>query len=195
MYFNEKGNFVERDYYSDGNLYLIMMYGYIDGKRVGKSKYYDSESDNPPPPPKPAPQPARSDELLKPADTRYEHSLEYKYVNGKLSEKRLFSNRGELGMRYVYNHTPNQVEELVYTKEGNLNQKFLVTFDKDGNAIEKIFFGLTNYDFYGDHKQRYTNEFDNQANWIKQTATAEVTKNGVSKPKPSYEKYRTITYY
>lgn len=192
MYFSEKGNFIEKDYYSEGNVYLINVYGYLDGKRVVKSKYIESENDNMP---RLALPKSKADEPLKKADTRYDYSLEYKYVNGKLAQTRLISNRDEPGMRYVYNHAKNQVERLVYTKEGDLNQKYLVTLDKDGDEIEEIYFGLTNVDIYGDRKYRYTYEFDDRGNWIKKTATGEVTKNGITSALTGYVKYRTITYY
>lgn len=194
MYFNEKGKFVERDYYYQGKPDLIEMYGYIDGKRVVKSKYIESEKDAMAPPPPVMPK-SKIEEPLKTADTRYDYSFEYKYVNGRLTEKQLISNRGDLGTRNVYNYANNQVEELVYAKGGDLNQKYLVTFDKDGNEIEKIFFGLKNVDIYGDRKQRYDYEFDNKGNWIKQTATREITRNGTTSTQPGYIKYRTIIYY
>jgi hypothetical protein len=192
MYFNEKGNFVERDYYSQGKPDLIEMYGYIDGKRVVKSKYIESENNTMP---RPAVPKNKIEEPLKTADSRYNYSLEYKYVNGNLAQTQMISNRGDLGMRFVYKYTNNQVEKLFYTKEGDLNQKYLVTFDKGGNVVEEIFFGLKNVDIYGDHKQGYKYEFDKLGNWIKQTATRETIKNGISSTMPGYIKYRTIIYY
>jgi hypothetical protein len=192
MYFNERGNFLERDYYSQGNLYLITTYGYIDGKRVAKGKYIESENDAAL---RVAPLKPKNEEPLKKADTRFDYSLEYKYVNGKLAQTQMISNRDEAGMRYVYNHTNNQIEKLVYTKEGDLNQKYLVILDKEGNITEEIFFGLKNVDIYGDSKHRYTYEFDKRGNWIKKTASIELTKNGITSSSPGYVKHRTIIYY
>src|ERR1044072_27530 len=151
-HFNEKGNFIERDYYSQGNVYSIVMYGYMDGKRAAKSKYIESEDDNSP---RIAAPQTKTSKPLKEADTRYDYSLEYKYVKGKLAQMQLISNRGEPGMRYVYNHSNNQIERLVYTRDGELNQKYLITLDKDGNEIEETFFGLQTVDIYGDRKYRY----------------------------------------
>ena len=192
-YFNEKGNYLERDLYdSQGNPFQITMYGYIDGKRVSNSKTIRYEYD--PPAPMAMPK-AKSEEPIKKADDRYEYSFEYKYAGGKLAEKQMFFNNGKKGMRYVYNRVNNQVEELVYTTEGELNQKYLVTLDKDENEIEEIKFGLSNYKFYGDRKYRYVYEFDEKGNWIKRTTLTEVTENGVASFKPTSVTYRTITYF
>ncbi|HEX8737668.1 MAG TPA: hypothetical protein VF721_20215 [Pyrinomonadaceae bacterium] len=191
-YFNEKGNYVETDSYDfQGNLFLITMYGYIDGKRVSNSKEIRYEYD---PPPAAAPKAKTNEPAAKP-DNRYEYSFEYKYVNGKLAEEQMFFNDGKKGMRYVYNHKGNQVEKLVYTTEGELNQKYLVTLDKDGNEIEEISYGLANYNIYGDRKYRYTYEFDDKGNWIKRITQTETTENGAASFKPGSVTYRTITYF
>jgi hypothetical protein len=191
-YFNEKGNYVERDLYdSQGNPFQITIYGYIDGKRVSNSKTTSYEYD---PPPMAIPK-SKADELVKKSDPRYEYSFGYKYKEGKLAEKQMFFSNGKKGMRYVYNHNDNQVEELVFTSEGELNQKYLVTIDKDGNEIEEISFGLKNYDIYGDRKYRYTYEFDDKGNWIKKITSTETNENGIKIFKPSAITYRTITYF
>jgi hypothetical protein len=191
-YFNEQGNKVQVDYLdNDGNQTGAMVCGYIDGKRVFKSK---SISDNTGPP-APAMPTVKPSENLPKRDVRYNYSLEYKYVDGKLVEKQLIYNDGEKGNKTVYNYTKNQVEQLVYTSNGSLNQKYLVTLDEEGNEIEEINFGLSNYKFYGDRKYRYEYEFDSQGNWIKQKTYKEETENGVKVFKPYSSHYRTITYW
>jgi hypothetical protein len=86
-YFNEKGNYVERDLYdSQGKPFQITMYGYIDGKRVSNSKTTNYEYD---PPPMAMPK-SKTDEPVKKSDPRYEYSFEYKYEDGKLAEKQMF---------------------------------------------------------------------------------------------------------
>lgn len=192
-YFNKKGNYIEIDLYdSQGNPFQITMYGYIDGKRVSNSKTTRYEYD--PPAPMAMPK-AKTEEPVKKSDSRFEYSFEYKYKDGKLTEKQMVFNNGKKGLRYVSNYTDNQVEELVYTAEGELNQKYLVTLDKDGNEIEEINYGLSNYKFYGDRKYRYTYEFDEKGNWIKKTTSIETTENGVTSFKPSSVSYRTISYF
>ncbi len=161
-YFNEKGNYVERDLYdSQGNPFQMTIYGYIDGKRVSNSKTTNYEYS----PPIAAITKTKTEEPVKKSDSRYEYSFEYKYKDGKLAEKQMVFSNGKKGMRYVYNHSGNQVEELVYTTEGELNQKYLVTLDKNGNEVEETSFGITK--IYPDRKYRYTYEFDEKGNWIK----------------------------
>jgi hypothetical protein len=192
-YFDQKGNFVQRNFFDAlGIPYLIVMYGFIDGKRVSKSKYIEWEGDTSPLLAAPK---TKTDEPLKKADSRYQFSFEYKYIDGKLDEERAISSTGELAKRYVYKRTNNQVEHLVYTKDGELEQRSLFTLDKDGNKIEVIFFGLKNYDIYGDAKYRYTYEFDNQGNWIKRTETRERTKNGITSAMQPAVTNRTIIYH
>ncbi|HEX8399529.1 MAG TPA: hypothetical protein VF644_18990 [Pyrinomonadaceae bacterium] len=193
MSFDERGNFLERDYFdSRGNVDSINMYGYIDGKRVVKSKYISHDYDPPAPPPL---KKTETGDPVKKADTRYDYSFQYKYANGKLTERQLISNTDELVTRYVYNHSNDKIEKLVYSKNGDLNQKFSVALDKNGNVIEEVFFGLKNADIYGDSKYFYTYEFDGRGNWIKKTATGELIRNGKVSAIPKYVKYRTIIYY
>jgi hypothetical protein len=192
-FYNESGNFIESDYYDwKGNPFEIVVYGYIDGKRVSTSKSTSYEYD--PPPAAPSKPKFDDGNPVKP-DNRYQRSYEYKYVNGNLVEEQLVSNSGKKGMRYVYNRKENQIETLVFTSEGELNQKYLATIDKNGNEIEEILFGLKNKDIYGDRKYRYNYEFDKQGNWIKMVATIETNENGVTSFKSAYVKYRTITYW
>lgn len=192
-YFNEKGNYVERDLYdSQGNPFQITMYGYIDSKRVSNSRITNYEYS---PPLAALPKKIKTDEPVKKSDSRYEYSFEYKYKDGKLVERQMVFSNGKKGLRYVSDYTGDQVEKLVYTEKGELNQKYLYTFDKDGNEIEQISFGLQNYDIYGDRKYRYTYEFDEKGNWTKRTTSTETTENGVTSFKPSSVSYRTITYF
>ena len=191
-YFNDKGNYIQRDSYdSQGNAFQITMYGYIDGRRVSNSKVARREYD---PPPMAIPKP-KSEEPVRKPDSRYEYSFDYKYKDGKLIERQMVYSNGKKGLRYVSNYTENQVEKLVYTAEGELNQKYLYTFDKNGNEIEQTNFGLSNYKFYGDKKYLYTYEFDGKGNWTKRTASMETTENEVASFKPSSGSYRTISYF
>lgn len=191
-YFNEKGNYIERDSYdSQGNPFQITMYGYIDGKRVSNSKTTSYEYD----PPQMAMPKSKTEKPIKKADPNYEYSFEHKYKDGKLIERQMVFNNGKKGLRYVSNYNGDQVEKLVYTEKDELNQKYLYTFDKNGNEIEQINYGLSNYKFYGDRKYRYEYEFDEKGNWIKRITSTETTENGLTSFKPSSVSYRTITYF
>lgn len=160
-YFNEKGNYVERDLYdSQGNPFQITMYGYIDGKRVSNSKMTNYEYS----PPIMALPKGKVEEPVKKPDPRYEFSFEYKYKDGKLIEDKWIFSSGKPWLRYVYNYADNQVEQIVYDEKDKLNQKYLVTLDKDGNEIEKTSYGVTK--IYPDQRYRYTYEFDDKGNWI-----------------------------
>ncbi len=192
-YYDESGALLQSDSYdSQGNPFQITMYGYIDGKRVSTSKFLRHTYD---PPPAMAPPSAKKIAAPRKAYPKYEYSWEYKYQDGKLIESQMYYNDGKKGMRYVYKHIERQVEKLVYTEDGDLNQKFLITLDEEGNEIERTDFGLFNFDIYGDRKYRYSYEFDEEGNWIKRTTATEVKKDGVTSFQPSSISYRTITYY
>lgn len=190
-YFNEQGNFVQQDFYDYKGLpSSISVYGFIDGKRVSSDKY--TSYDESPPIMAPAPLSSKKEEPLKP-DTRYQMSYEFKYLDGKLAEKIWISNTRKLWLRYVYKYSKDQLEELVYSEDGKLNQHYLKKLDDKGNEIEQ-----TNLDvlkIYGDRKYRYEYEFDKQGNWIKQTTYKEETENGVKVFKPYSVYYRTIIYW
>jgi hypothetical protein len=192
-YYDQSGALTQRDLYdSNGKPFEITVYGYLDGRRVSSSKF-DSGSETsfsalgPPSPASQAP-PRKS-------DPRFEYSFEYKYENGKLVERQMIYNNGRKGMRYVYKHSPNQVEELVYTEEGKLNQRYLSLLDANGNEIERTDFGVVNHDMYGDRKYRHSYEFDAVGNWTKKTTVKEVEEHGITSWQPAYVSYRTITYY
>jgi hypothetical protein len=191
-YYDENGSLTQRDAYdSQGHPFQVTVYGYIDGKRVSNSKITTYEYD---PPPMMAPRSSSSEPEQK-RDPRYEYSFEYKYEAGKLIERQMIYNNGKKGMRYVYKNSPNQVEELVYTEEGKLNQRYLSILDSGGNEIEETNFAVVNFDIYGDRRYKYAYEFDSKGNWIRKVGSKEVKENGTTRWEPSSITYRTITYY
>jgi|GEM_PF-976672 len=192
-YYDQNGSLMQRDAYdSQGNPFQITVYGYIDGKRVANSKMTIYEYD---PPPIAGPQRSARRDAKPKGDPRYEYSFEYKYEDGKLVERQMVDNDGKKGMRYVYKHSANQVEELVYTEEGKLNQRYLSKLDANGNEIERTNFGLANFDIYGDRRYKNTYELDSAGNWVRKITEKEVKENGVTRWQPAYISYRTITYY
>jgi hypothetical protein len=189
MAFDRGGSFIQQDYYdSRGNPWQITIYGYIDGKRVSKSRQISYDYDPPPPP-------AASGFASEKRDTRYSYSYEYKYDRGHLTEMVLFSNSGKTVSRYSYKRTGNQIEKLIFSSNGELNGKRVLTLDPLGSVVEEIDFGLQNHDLYGDRRFRYKYEFDKQGNWIKKEALVEVTKKGITSTRPGYTQYRTLIYY
>ncbi len=192
-YYDQNGALTQRDLYdSQGKPFQITVYGYVDGKRVSRSKT-DSDSETTfsalgPPSAATAGPPRKK-------DPRYGYSFEYKYENGKLAERQMVYNNGRKGMRYVYKRSTNLLEELVYSDDGTLNQRYLSVLDADGNAIETTDFGLVNFDIYGDRRYKHTYEFDAVGNWTKKVTLKEVKENGATSWQPAYVSYHTITYY
>jgi len=191
-YYDQNGALTQRDLYdSRGKPSQITVYGYLDGKRVSNYKTVNEGSVFTV---VGAPSLAVA-EAPKKSDPRYKYSYEYKYEDGKLVERQMLLNNGRKGMRYVYKHSPNQLEELVYSDDGKLNQRYVSILDANGNEIEETNFGIVNFEIYGDRKYKYDYEFDATGNWIKKVTLKEVKKNGVTSWQPDYISYRTITYY
>lgn len=192
-YYDQNGALTQRDSYdSQGNPFQITVYGYIDGKRVSNSKMTSYEYD---PPPAVVPSGALNAKSSLKKDQRYEYSFEYRYENGKLAEKQMLFNDGRKGMRYVYKRTSSQVDELVYSEDGDLNQRYLSVIDTNGNEIERTDFGLANFKIYGDRKYKSSYELDENGNWIKQTNWKAVLENGSQNWQTYSVYYRTIVYY
>jgi hypothetical protein len=188
-YYDSLGNLTKRDFYDyKGNLSEITVYGYLDVGRVSRSKRIEREYNPPPitlgPPTGPAPKP----------DARYSNKFTFQYDEQKrLTEKSWFMNNGELQIRYVYKYSGNQVEELLYSADGSLNQRYLAILDGKGNKTERTSFETGNGAVRD--KYSYTYEFDAHGNWVKQTTSKWMTKDGKSQYVPAYIYYRTIAYY
>ena len=187
--FNEQGNKLKTEFYDyQGNLHRIFVYGFIDGSRVAVTRTIEREYN--PPPMAIAPPPGGA---VKKSDARYEYKFEFKYDDKKrLTEKTWFHNNGDLWLRYVYKYNGSQMEQLVYAKDGSLNQRYLYTLDDKGHKVEQTYFernGSTQT------KESYKYEFDSKGNWTKRTTSKVVTKDGREQLEPYSVYYRTITYY
>ena len=187
--FNEQGNKLKTEFYDyQGNLHRIFVYGFIDGSRVAVTRTIKREYN--PPPMAIAPPPGGA---VKKSDARYEYKFEFKYDDKKrLTEKTWFHNDGDLWLRYVYKYNGSQMEQLVYAKDGSLNQRYLYTLDDKGHKVEQTYFernGSTQT------KESYKYEFDSKGNWTKRTTSKVVTKDGREQLEPYSVYYRTITYY
>ena len=189
-YYNERGNLTKREFYDyKGNLSEIMVYGYLDGARVASRKSIEREYNPPPMVIASTPGATKSK-----SDQRYSNKFTFQYDDQKrLIEKSWLFSNGELSIRYVYKYSGNQREEFVYSKDGSLNQHYLLILDPKGNEIEETSFDTR--DSSVRDKYSYTYEFDTQRNWIKRTTSKWVKKDGKSFFTPAYVDYRTITYY
>ena len=188
-YYNERGNLTKKESYDyQGNLSDVTAYGYLDEVRVSHRESIRHEY-NPPPmligPPAGGATPKY--------DPRYSYKFTFKYDDKKrLTEKTWIGNDGKLWLRYVYNYSGNQREELVYSADGSLNQRYLSVLDDKGNEVEETIFEAR--DGSTRSKNSYAYEFDSHGNWTKRTTSKWVTKDGGSSYEPQYVYYRTITY-
>jgi len=188
--YNEQGNLTRRESYDyKGNLSDITVYGYIDGSRVSYSKTIQHEY-NPPPMIVSVPPGI----VTRKSDSRYHYKFAFKYDDKKrLTEKTWFHSNGELWLRYVYKYTGNQREELVYSADGSLNQRYVSILDDKGNEMEETIFETRDGSIR--LKQSYAYEFDSNGNWTKRTSSKLVPKDGKPTYVPDSVYYRTITYY
>jgi hypothetical protein len=180
--YNKQGNRIRRESYDyKGNLDEITVYGYIDGNRV--SDFHTIRKEYNPPPMLVITDPGA---VVKKSDPRYQTRFEFEYDEQKrLIEHRWFYSNGELVLRHVYKYSGDQLEELVYSKDGSLNQRYVSKLDAKGNKIERTSFDTR------DNKPgatfSYVYEFDSHGNWTKRT----MSKQG----SPQYVDFRTITYW
>ncbi len=189
-YYNEQGNLTKRESYDyKGNLDDITVYGYLDGERVSLIGSIGHEY-NPPPM-----MVASAPGAAKPKyDPRYSYKFKFKYDGGgRLLEKAWYMSSGEPWLRYVYNYKGNQKEELVYSADGSLNQKYLYTLDDKGNEVEEVIYETKDNSVRS--KYSYSYEFDAKGNWTKRVSSKWGTKDGKEGYQPSSVYYRTLTYY
>lgn len=188
--YNKEGNRVRQEEYDyKGNLYDITAYGFIDGARVSTSKTITRDY-NPPP----VSVPGAPGTVVKKSDPRYQTKYEHKYDEQKrLIEYRWFRSNGDLFHRIVYNYKSNQLERLVYSEDGSLNQRYLLNLDAKGNEIDRTSFDTR------DNKPGatlfFTYELDSHGNWIKRTTSKQVDKYGKVQMEAQYVDFRTITYW
>lgn len=189
--FDENGNRVKAVYFSsNGNPYEVSVFGYVDGARAS---YYNTVSEG-----NDMDTGATLNEVTKEKhapDPRYSYKYEYKYVGGKLAEMQMYLNTGEKGMRYVYNYTGNQMEELAYGYNGKLNQKYITVFDQKNNEVERHNIAVINLPRPDRNHLIKIEMSDEQGNWTKRTFLKITTENGKPTYEPAWVEYRAITYY
>lgn len=191
-YYDERGQFTRREFYDyKGNLSQVAVYGHVGGERVRSDKMVEHEYN--PPPVMVAAGPPTVGERPK-SDPRYTYRFRYKYDDkGRLVEEAWHHSGGRLWLRYVYKFEGDKKEELVYSEDGSLNQRYVSMLDSKGNEIEQISYDVKTGSI--ESRYSYAYEFDSQGNWTKRTTSKWITKDGKEQFAPYYVTYRTITYY
>lgn len=188
--YNQNRNKLRTESYDHkNNLYMITVYGYVDGSRVSAFKYIEREY-SPPSGRGGGTGPLTSERKM---DTRYQQRFEYKYDEHKrLSEKTEFRSNGDVMWRHVYKYDGNQKEEFVYLENGTLSRRELSLLDDKGNEIE-----TTDFDADGKvtAKISYTYEYDANGSWTKRTSSRKEGNPTLMRLDPGNVQTRTITYY
>jgi hypothetical protein len=190
--FNERGDRIKAVYFDErGNPYDVSAYGYIDGARVMSSTtIYEGTriftgGGSPGEQPKAETTP----------DPRFRYKYVYQYVSGKLSSKEILHNDGSKWMRYQYNRSGNQVEELIYSSNGKLNQKYITILDPKGNEVERRDIAVINLPREDRVYRIVTDSKDQMGNWTKRTFFKVSTENGMDRATRWKVEYRKLTYF
>jgi hypothetical protein len=199
--FDRSGNRLKQISYDyRGNPRSANVYGFIDGKRVVRQGRYISYEYDPPPPPAPLrPRLPNSSapvaDTRPPADDRYALSHEYRFTNGRLTEERVFNNRGELSYKTIYVYDGNRVTETTTGPDDKVRWKSLEVFDDKDNLTERTVFSTSTY-YPDDTKYQYTYlEFDKNGNWTKREVKEKSGVYGGGTKDMHYFEYRTISYF
>jgi hypothetical protein len=135
-----------------------------------------------------------SSDAEKKSDPRYAFKFKYKVdADGNVLEEAWWQSNGDLWLRYVYSNNGNQKMELVFDGQGEMNQKYVSTFDADGNVRELVIFDVKNDKPSEKIVYSYLS-FDSVGNWTKRSETAGDTDTKFTQ-KPREVTYRTISYY
>jgi hypothetical protein len=185
--FDSNGNLtVAVQYDPGGGLFDSRTYFFIDGQRVVKheilTEHFLTLSD------------PRAEPGTRPYDPRYSWKIKYTFDSeGHRTEVAWLYSDGSPYLRYVDTLQGNRKEQLVYSEDGSVNQKYKWTLDDKGNEIELISYKVD--DDSVRNKWNYTYlEFDSQGNWIRRLESVGKRESNF-KLKPVKITYRTITYY
>ncbi len=188
--FDNSGSLVSRisfDY--QGNPWRVMVFGYIDNKRVAKDAVITYDYD---PPPMAAAPGSRTSTV--PVETRYSYSYEYVYdTGGNLTEKTLYSNSGQLISRDVFSASEVGTERKSFNRDGKLTSQAIEKFDSAGNLVESSYPASNGY---GAGVSQYTYEkFDPKGNWTRRIVTGKSGQWGDGQKDFHRVEVRTITYH
>jgi hypothetical protein len=190
--YDRRGNRLsEIRFANEGQPTDVIAYGYIDGFRVSKSNFI----------PKSTgrlvivgEKPVQNSPTQHP-DDRYTSKYVYTYKGGRLVEMHMYQNDGSRSMRYTYEYSPDSNSKSGYDPVGEINSKYVLKLDKDGNEIQQTSIDVRKV--YGrDIVSLIENEkFDSAGNWTQRTWFQTSTEDGKLVRKSLYTEYRTIYYY
>ena len=195
-YYGLDGNEIKTIWFMTGYPSEIVMWGWIDGMRVGRSNFIEYG-------PGEGPNedgitniitsvPAETKERPK-RDERYSERYVFQFdTNNRIIEKKTYQNDGELWTRDVYVYKPNRTEKITYDQKGKLNSKTVDIYDAAGNTVE-----VQSFDDNGklEGTAVYEYQVDAIGNWIVRKESEKTTARGKVVLKPSSTSYRQIIYY
>lgn len=188
--YNELGDLVKRISYddTDGLPFEISVFGYLEGKRVSKSKmiFYGGELSSAGP---------SVAVKAKQRDERYGYSYRYRYdKNNRLTEKVMFDSAGNIWIRTTFGYSGNTIEVTAYDDQGKVNQRSQLTLDSTGNAIEKRYFDSPVPGWTSTYSYKY-DLFDSHGNWTKRSVTESRAVGGKSREEWTMVEQRNIDYF
>jgi hypothetical protein len=171
-----------------GNPWQIVIYGYIDGKRVTSLGYITYDYDPPPA----AARPGSGPKL--PADTRYAYSYEYTYDDrGRLTEKLTYANTGKLSGKVTYAYDGDKRERTSSNGDGKNVSKAFEVYDSKNNMIQVTYPGTNSY---GDSEYTFKYEkFDSHGNWTRRIQSGKDGQFGGGQKDFRKVETRIIKYY
>lgn len=183
------GNTLNKIYYDyRSNPMTIMVYGFVDGKRVSNqtSMHYGYD------PPFAVGAPPGYVKPKDEGDPRYQLSYEFKYDDaGRVVEADSFLNTRKPGTHTTYTYSGNKIEVNSFYSTGTLSSKTVKYLDDKGNVVKEDLVSPTTTGYDESSRDYIYLEFDKNENWIKRVLT------GKTAGGQDYRRVqlRTITYY
>jgi YD repeat-containing protein len=191
--FGPDGNLV-RQVFNDyrGNISFVVVYGYIDGKRVSKAGEFVRHSYDPPPMhaiplgvTKPKPK----------GDERYTSSWEFTYdKSGRLIKELSYNNQGEAVNQTTFTYDGTVLKRTFCSLPCSLTFTTVSNLDSAGNVIKSEYDnGQTVMTVDSSQTYKYLS-FDSTGNWTKREISGRRAVSLTAEKPIHHIEYRTITY-
>jgi hypothetical protein len=192
--FGTDGSLIKHTFFDyRGNPDFVVVYGYLDGKRVSKAGPFIRHSYDPPP----MMAPPGTYKTEPKGDERYTSAWEYKYDKmGRIVEELRYDNSGVANYRTSYEYG-DKTEKRMSCNVPCSGESFrnTTTFGADGRAVKvESDNPQTVMDPDSVTTYRYL-EFDSVGNWTKREATGTRAISRVGTKPIHYIEYRTFTYF